>query len=154
MLLGLLIVYSAGLVALGWWVGRRVRATSQFFVAGRALGAGLIFSTFLAANIGAGSTVGATGAAYREGLAAWWWNGSAGIGSLVLAFWIGPRMWREASRYGFLTVGDFLDHRFGRGARAIAAGAIWCGSLLILTAQFNGGARVLETAEGVSHTIS
>lgn len=154
MLLSLLLLYSAGLVSLGWWVGRRVRQTGQFFVAGRVLSAGLIFSTFLAANIGAGSTVGATGAAYREGLAAWWWNGSAGLGSLALAFWIGPRMWREASARGFLTVGDFLDARYGRSARALATGAIWCGSLLILTAQFNGGARVLETAAGIPPAMS
>jgi SSS family solute:Na+ symporter len=51
----------------------------------------LIFATFLALNIGAGSTVGATDLAYRDGLSAWWWNGSAGLGSLVLAFWIGPQ---------------------------------------------------------------
>jgi SSS family solute:Na+ symporter len=153
-LLSLLVVYSIGLVLLGWWVGRRVRHTNEFFVAGRALGAGLIFSTFLAANIGAGSTVGATGAAYREGLAAWWWNGSAGLGSLVLAFWIGPRMWREASARGFLTVGDFLHHRFGSQVRTIATTAVWLGSLLILTAQFNGGARVLEVASGMPPVLS
>ena len=71
----LLIVYSIGLIVLGSWVGRSVRATADFFVAGRSLGSGLIFATFLAANIGASSTVGATGHAFRDGLAAWWWNG-------------------------------------------------------------------------------
>ena len=39
----------------------------------------------LAANIGAGSTVGATGLGYRDGISAWWWVGSAAIGSLVLS---------------------------------------------------------------------
>jgi solute:Na+ symporter, SSS family len=145
----LLVTYSAALVALGWWVGRHVRHTSEFFVANRSLGAGLIFSTFLAANIGAGSTIGATGAGYREGLAAWWWNGSAGIGSFVLAFWVGPRLWREAADHGFLTIGDFLDHHYGRGARVLATVAIWCGSLFILTGQFIGGARVLGVAAGI-----
>ena len=66
----LLIVFSAGLIFLGSWVGRSVRGSSDFFVAGRSLGPGLLFSTFLAANIGASSTVGATGHAYRDGLAA------------------------------------------------------------------------------------
>ena len=63
----LLIAYSAVLIGLGAWIGRRVRSSGDFFVAGRGLGPGLLFSTMLAANIGAGSTVGATGLGYREG---------------------------------------------------------------------------------------
>ncbi len=87
--------YSAALIALGLYVGRRVKTTSAFFVAGRSLGPVLLFATLLAANIGAGSTMGAVGIGYSGGLIAWWWVGSAGIGTLVLAFWVGPRVWRS-----------------------------------------------------------
>jgi len=146
----LLLVYSLGLIVLGLWMGRRVRGTQDFFVAGRSLGPALLFSTFLAANIGAGSTVGATGYAYTDGLAAWWWNGSAGLGSLVLAFWIGPRMWREAKHLGLMTVGDFLEHHFGRGVRGLAAGIIWFGSFAILCGQLRGAAEVLQAVAGWS----
>jgi SSS family solute:Na+ symporter len=150
-LLVILIGYSIGLVALGAWIGRRVRRTGDFFVGGRALGAGLIFATFLAPNIGAGSTVGATSIAYREGLSAWWWSGSAGLGSLVLAFWVGPRIWREAKARNFLTVGDFLEHHFGSTVRGLAALIIWGGTLAILCAQLDGAAVVLKQAAGVPH---
>ena len=146
----LLIGYSIAIVMLGWWIGRAVRGTADFFVAGRSLGPGLIFATFLAANIGAGSTVGATGAAYVDGYAAWWWNGSAALGSLVLAFWVGPRIWREAQRLGLLTVGDFLEHHFGRDVRGLAAAIIWAGSFLILCGQLKGAAEVLQRVGGVS----
>lgn len=146
----LLIVYTLAIIALGWWIGRAVRESADFFVAGRSLGAGLIFATFLAANIGAGSTVGATGAAYVDGLAAWWWNGSAGLGSLVLALWIGPRVWRQAKALGILTVGDFLEHHFGREVRGLAAAIIWAGSFSILCAQLRGAAEVLHQAGGLS----
>ena len=56
----LLVVYSLLMASVGLWVGRRVRATGDFFVAGRSLGPTLIFATFLAGTIGAGSTVGAS----------------------------------------------------------------------------------------------
>src|ERR1043166_3114940 len=86
--LALLLGYSALLVALGLVIGRRVSGTKDFFVAGRRLGPGLLFSTMLAANIGGGSTVGATGLGYRDGLSAWWWVGSAGgrapVGALLV----------------------------------------------------------------------
>ena len=49
----LILVYSAAQLALGAWISRRVRNSRDFFVAGRSLGPGLIFSTMLAANIGA-----------------------------------------------------------------------------------------------------
>jgi SSS family solute:Na+ symporter len=145
----ILIAYSILFIALGLWIGRRARA-GEFFVAGRTLGPGLLFATFLAANIGASSTVGATSLGYAEGLSAWWWNGSAGIGSLVLAFWVGPRMWREATAHGDLTLGDFLERRYGRAMRGLVASLIWLGTLTILAAQLLGIAAVLNVVAGFS----
>ena len=147
--LALLLSYSAVLVGLGLWIGRRAR-TGDFFVAGRTLGPGLLFCTFLAANIGASSTVGATSLAYNEGLSAWWWNGSAGLGSLVLAFWVGPRMWREAMAHGDLTLGDFLERRYGLTMRGLVGVLIWLGTLAILAAQLLGVAAVLHVVGGYS----
>ena len=147
--LALLLLYSALQVALGLWIGRRVRGGGDFFVAGRGLSAGLIFSTFLAANIGAGSTVGATAIGWEHGLSAWWWNGSAALGSLALAFWVGPRIWREAKAHGDLTVGDFLERHYGRALRGLVAALIWLGTLSILAAQLIGIAAVLQVAGGV-----
>lgn len=149
----LFLAYALGLIALGLWVGRAVRRSDEFFVAGRSLGAGLLFATFLAANIGAGATLTATAYAYTDGVAAWWWNGSAGLGSLVLAFWIGPRIWQEAKRHGLLTVGDFLEHHFGRGVRTLAATMLWLGSFAILCAQLKAAALVLERIGGVPPNV-
>jgi SSS family solute:Na+ symporter len=139
----LLIAYSIALTAAGLWIARSVRGSSDFFVAGRGLSAPLIFSTVLAANIGAGTTVGAAGLAYAEGVSAWWWNGSAAIGSLALAFWIGPRMWRLAAEQGFYTAGDFLEYRYSPAVRGVMASFIWIGTLAVLAAQLLAGAAVL-----------
>ena len=147
--LALLLAYSALQVGLGLWIGRRVRTGGDFFVAGRGLPAGLIFAAFLAANIGAGSTVGATAVGYSDGLSAWWRNGSAGIGSLVLAFWIGPMIWREAKAHGDLTLGDFLERHYGRAMRGVVGALIWCGTLSILAGQLIGVAAVLQVAGNV-----
>ena len=146
----LLVAYSLLMAGIGLWIGRHVRATGDFFVAGRSLGPGLIFATFLAGNIGAGSTVGAAGLGYRDGLSAWWWNASAGIGCLVLAFSVGPRMWRESVTHGDLTVGDFLERRYGRDLRLAVAILIWVGALSILAAQLLGMSTVFQVVAGAS----
>ncbi len=52
----------------------------------------MVFATMLAANIGAGSTVGAAGLAYRHGLSAWWWSGSAAIGCLLMGLLVAPAL--------------------------------------------------------------
>jgi len=144
-----LLLYSAGLIALGLWIGRRVTATEGFFVAGRKLGPVLLFATVLAANIGAGSTVGAAGLGYRDGLAAWWWVGSAGIGTLLLAFWIGPRIWRIAKEHDLYTVGDYLELRYGPSVRGIVATLLWLATLAILAGQLIAFAWILDVVADV-----
>ena len=130
-----------------------VRSSSDFFVAGRSLGPGLIFSSMLAANIGAGATVGAAGLGYRDGLSAWWWSGSAGIGSLVLAFWVGPRMWALAKTHGFYTTGDFLEYRYGPAVRGIITVLVTFGCLWILAAQLMAGAAILNVITGAPRWV-
>lgn len=145
----LLLVYSVLLVALGAWIGRRVDSSSEFFVAGRQLGPGLLFATLLAANIGAGSTVGAAGLGYRDGLAAWWWVGSAGFGTLALGWWVGPRIWKVARERGLYTVGDYLEIRYGTSVRAIVAVLLWVATLAILAGQLIAAAWVLNVVAGL-----
>jgi solute:Na+ symporter, SSS family len=147
--LALLIGYSVVVMVVGVLVGRRVKTTEEFFVASRTLGPGLLFATLVAANIGAGSTVGASGLGYRDGLSAWWWVGSAGIGSLIQAFVVGPRMRRVAAEHGLHTVGDFLEHRYGRSVRGIVASLLWLGTLAILAGQLIAMGLVLNAVLGL-----
>ena len=144
----LLLIYSVGLLALGLVIGRQVKGARDFFVAGRALGPGLLFSTLLAANIGAGSTVGATALGYRDGLAAWWWVGSAAAGSMVLALWIGPAMRRVAAKHDLRTVGDYLELRYNASVRGMVALLLWFGSLAILAGQLIAMSSILSVVAG------
>jgi SSS family solute:Na+ symporter len=150
--LPLIVLYSLLLVGTGLWLSRRVKTAADFFVAGRRLGPGVLLSTMLAANIGAGSTVGAAGLGYRDGIAAWWWVGSAGIGSFVLALTVGPRVWRESMRLDLHTVGDFLDRRYSPLVSGTVSALLWVGTLAILAGQLIALAWVLNVVAGVPKT--
>ena len=145
----LLLLYAALLVGAGLLVGRRVKSPGDFFVASRSLPASMVFVTMLAANIGAGSTVGATGLGYRHGLSAWWWSGSAAIGCLVLGWLVAPRMHRLAVEHGFFTVGDFLEWRFDRSVRVLIAAVLWLGTLALLAGQLIAMAWAFEVIAGL-----
>jgi SSS family solute:Na+ symporter len=146
--LALIAIYSIVVVGFGLWTSRLVRGSSEFFVAGRSLGPGLILSSMLAANIGAGATVNAAGLGYRDGISAWWWSGSAGLASFALAFWVGPRLWKLATEHGFYTTGDFLEYRYGPVVRGIISLLVTFGSLWILAAQLMAGAAILNVLTG------
>ncbi len=145
----LLLVYAVLMVAAGLLVARRVRASRDFFVAGRSLPGSMVFVTMLAGNIGAGSTVGATGLGYRHGLSAWWWSGSAAIGCLVLGLLVAPRLHRLASARGFFTVGDFLEWRFDRSVRVLVGAVLWLGTLSLLAGQLIAMAWALQVIAGL-----
>lgn len=146
----ILVAYSLLMMGLGLVIGRRVRGSADFFVAGRQLGPGLIFSTMLAANIGAGSTVGATSIGYTAGVTAWWWVGSAAIGSVVLAFWIGPAMRRTAAAHDLRTVGDYLEFRYNATVRGAISALLWIGSIFILAGQLLAIGSILNTVAGLA----
>jgi SSS family solute:Na+ symporter len=149
----LLVVYSLAQVALGVWIGRRVHTARDFFVAGRSLGPGLLFSTMLAANIGAGSTVGATALGYSDGLSAVWWVGSAALGNAILAFWVGPAIRRVAAAHDLRTVGDFLEFRFGVGVRTALSALLWVGAIFILAGQLIAIATILNVVVGLPWSV-
>ena len=151
--LSVLLFYSFFLIILGLWLSRRVATSRDFFVADRKLNSVLLFASLLAANIGAGSTVGAAGLGYRIGLSAWWWVGSAGLGSIILALVVGPHLRDLAEQHSFLTVGDFLDFRFGRAVRALCAVVLWIASLVILAGQLIAVAWILNVVVGSSKAL-
>ena len=145
----LLLAYTVAITVFGVWIGRRVRGPADFFVAGRRLTWPLVGGTVLAANVGAGTTVGAAGLAYHDGISAWWWNGSVGLGTLGLAWWVGPRLWALARERGHLTLGDYLEDRYSAHVRGLVALLILIGTLAILAGQMIAGAAVLEVVAGL-----
>jgi len=148
----LILAYCVLQVVLGLWLGRKVRSSGDFFVAGRSLSPGLLFATLVAANVGAGSTVGAAGLGYSNGISAWWWVGSAGVGSLIMAFTVGPKIWKIASDHGLKTAGDFLEWRFSRNLRGAVSSLLWVGTISILSGQLIALAWVLNVVAGLDKT--
>lgn len=144
-----IIGYAILLILIGWYVGRKVKSSSGFFVAGRKLETKLLFTTLIAANLGAGSTVGVAALAYKSGISAWWWIGSAGIGSMILAFWVGPKIWRIACRYNLYTLGDYLDKRYSMLYRGVFSAMMAVGTLALFSGQLLGIAWILEVVAGV-----
>ena len=146
----LLIVYSVGVVALGLWTSRLVRGSSDFFVGGRALGPGAAACRRCWRPTSARPRPSASpGKAYQEGISAWWWVGSAGIGSMLFAFTVAPALWRLAKAHQFYTTGDYLEFRYGVGIRTVLSIVICLAALILLAGQLLAGATILKLVMGI-----
>lgn len=144
-----IIGYAVLLIFIGWFIGKHVKGASDFFVAGRTLGAPLLFTTLLAANIGAGSTVGVAGMGFKSGISSWWWIGSSAIGSLFLAYVVGPKIWQMAKKYNLYTLGDYFDLRYSKLLRGLISGMMVVGSLALFAGQLIGISWILNVVAGI-----
>ncbi|KPK05536.1 MAG: hypothetical protein AMS20_06355, partial [Gemmatimonas sp. SG8_28] len=65
----------------------------------------------------------------------------------------GPRMWRIAREHDLYTVGDWLEHRYGRSVRLTIVILLWLGTLAILAGQLIAVAWVLDAVAGVPKVV-
>lgn len=112
--LAAVLAYLGLLLAVAW----RARAArgddslSSFYLAGRSLGPFVLFATLYATQYSGNSLLGYPGEAYRIGFA---WVMSLGfmMGIIVAYLLVAPRLYLIARRHGYVTPGDWLDHRYG-----------------------------------------
>ncbi|MCX7970438.1 MAG: sodium:solute symporter family protein [Negativicutes bacterium] len=151
---GLLAVYAAILLAISWLAGRRTRTAGDFFVAGRNLTPFWLFISLVAPNIGAGSTIGVAGLAYRYGWVAGLWTMAAAAGTAVLALVVGPRIWQQARQHQLLTVGDWLAWRYGGRLRNMVSATMAVGALALFAGQLLGMAYIVHVLSGLERGLA
>lgn len=139
-------LYLVAMLLVGWWAARRIRDAEDFVVAGRNLPLWLCSSTLLATWMGAGTAMGAAGAAYESGF--------LGViadpfGAALCLFLAGLFFVRMMRRMRLLTIVNFFDTKYGRRVGLVASLALiavyvgWTGSQLVAFGY------VLQTLAGI-----
>ena len=141
-------LYAVLLIAVGVIISRRVKGADDFFVGGRKMAPFLLFITLVAPNIGAGSTVGVAGMGFTSGISAAWWIIASAVGTFILAFIIGPKIWEIAKNHGFYTLGDYLEYRYNRYLRGLISLMMAIGTLAIFAGQLMGIGWILSVVAG------
>ena len=110
--------YTLALCFLGFWMGRRRRATSdEYFLAGRTLPWYVVGSSFVASNISTEHFIGMIGGAFIYGIcvATYEW---LNVGSFTLLIWIFIPFLLAARVF---TIPEFLEKRFSPTLRQLFA---------------------------------
>ena len=129
-----LAVYMGALLWIGWWASKRVSNEADFLVAGRSLGIPLTIGALVATWYGAGTTMGAAGAAYLFG--------TQGVvfdpyGAALCLLLIGLVFGRIVRRSKYMTLVDYFKSRYNAPVATIAGFIMviaemgWVGALLV-----------------------
>lgn len=111
-------IYLVSMVAIGALAARRSKTSTDFIVAGRGLSLPVAAATLLATWMGAGTIMGAAGAAYSGGVYATIADPFGAGACLLIA---GMFFVRTLRRMRLLTIIDLFEIKYGRHAAIIAA---------------------------------
>ncbi|MER6011829.1 sodium:solute symporter [Streptomyces bluensis] len=146
-----IVVYLAGMLAMGWWGMRRARSKSEFLVAGRRLGPAMYSGTMAAIVLGGASTIGGVGLGYRYGLSGAWMVFTIGLGLLALSVFFSARI----ARLKVYTVSEMLDLRYGGGRAGVISGVVmWAYTLMLAVTSTIAYATIFDVLFDLNRAVA
>ncbi|MCX4762327.1 sodium:solute symporter [Streptomyces sp. NBC_01275] len=145
-----IVVYLAGMLAMGWWGMRRARSKSEFLVAGRRLGPVMYSGTMAAIVLGGASTIGGVGLGYQYGLSGAWMVFAIGLGLLALSVFFSARI----ARLKVYTVSEMLDLRYGGRAGVISGVVMWAYTLMLAVTSTIAYATIFDVLLDMNRTLA
>ncbi|MFG2096725.1 sodium:solute symporter [Streptomyces sp. NPDC048612] len=145
-----IVLYLAGMLAMGWWGMRRAKSKSEFLVAGRRLGPAMYSGTMAAIVLGGASTIGGVGLGYQYGLSGAWMVFTIGLGLLALSVFFSARI----ARLKVYTVSEMLDLRYGGSAGIISGVVMWAYTLMLAVTSTIAYATIFDVLFGLDRSLS
>ncbi|WP_316776186.1 sodium:solute symporter [Streptomyces sasae] len=145
-----IVLYLAGMLAMGWFGMRRARSKSDFLVAGRRLGPAMYSGTMAAIVLGGASTIGGVGLGYQYGLSGAWMVFTIGLGLLALSVFFSARI----ARLKVYTVSEMLDLRYGGRAGVISGVVMWAYTLMLAVTSTIAYATIFDVLFDMNRTLA
>lgn len=138
-----ILLYIVGQLLLALVLSRRPKTESDYLLAGRSLGPWLATFSVFATWFGAETCIGATGEAYKYGVAGVITDpfGYA-LGIVLLGVFFATTLWKR----GLVTMADLFRRRYGIGVERLAAIVMIPTSLLWAAAQIRAFGQVLASS--------
>ena len=142
---GILIVYMAGLLAMGYYFLRKNKSTDDFFVSNRNMSSWHIGLSVVATDVGGGFSIGLGGLGFLIGLSGSWMLFTGLIGAWLSAVILIPKVYTLGVSNRFTTFPQLFAH-FYNGKVALAAGIISAiGYLGFTSSQILAGAKLASS---------
>lgn len=135
-----IIAYFVAMILVGVYFSKKIKNNDSFAVADRSLSLPVVIGTTVATCMGAGTALGDVGYMFEVGL--------VGIVSVAMwnVGWIGQNVMAKSLRAsGVSSLPEFLEHKYGKSTRNIAAFVLLVMVANSTAAQFKAGGTILET---------
>ncbi|MEV0053698.1 sodium:solute symporter family protein [Saccharopolyspora shandongensis] len=108
--------YFALLVVIGVQTSRKIKSSDDFAVAGNRIIWPVFFGSFAAAFLGGGASIGNAGATFRDGYVYMFAFSAFAVQTVLIGIFVAPRLKRYLGAH---TVGDVMEHHYGRASRLV-----------------------------------
>jgi Na+/proline symporter len=145
-LLFAIIAYVLIQFAIGAWVSRRIATASDYILAGRSLGTGLVVFSVFATFFGAEAIVAAGGAVYDKGLSGAVVDPvSYAAAIIIVGLFFARALWAR----GLTTFADLFRQRYSQGVERLVVVVLLPGSIFWAAAQIRSFGQILEVNSGM-----
>ena len=143
----IILAYLLGMLWVGLYFTRRVKTSSDFFVAGRTLGPVVLMATVCASIIGGSALIGRGGYAYTGGMVAIAIALPYMVGMFIFSCFTG-RIADIGRRYNVTSIPEFLEYRFGKTVKLLSGIMIAYSMAATVGAQISATATVFSVIGG------
>ena len=146
----ILLLFGAGWIAFGWWLGRRNKTLEDYMLAGRNVGLALASATAMATWITSNTTLVAPQLTYQFGI---WGMVGYSMAALGLIFFAPMAQRIKALMPSGYTCGDFIRLRFGRTAWYVFLVVSFFYAMGWLVSLGMAGGILLEALSGLDYHL-
>jgi len=151
-ILGVLALYIVLVLVIGLASHKLFRGTGEdFFVATRTIGPFVLLMSLFGTNMTAFALLGASGEAYRTGIAVFGLMASSSALIIPAVFYfVGTRLWSLGKRYGYVTQVQFFRERYGSDTLGLLLFVALVCLLIpyVLIGMIAGGITVAQVTDG------
>jgi SSS family transporter len=146
-----IIAYLVILLAIGGWASRRVHGETDFLLAGRTLGFGIVTMSLFATWFGAETLMGSAAAIAQKGLS----GGRADpFGYALCLFIMAVLLAYQMREKGYTTLGDFFRERFGPSSETLAVIIMIPTSIIWASAQLFAFSQILVVVTEINAELA
>lgn len=151
---GILFVYLALMVGLGFYAKHRQQNVEDYFVAGRRMGPVTIACLWLAAWIGGAAVVGTSSRVYEFGVTGVWYVLAQAVGCLLFGLFMAGRVKQLGDRHKHLTYPDFIEQHYDSRTRVVATLTTILAFTAYSAGQLAAAAAILQVLLGWDYSLS
>lgn len=141
-----LVVYFAAILGVGLWFLRKNEDDDDYYLGGRAMGAGHIGLSVVATDVGGGFSIGLGGLGFAMGMSGSWMLFTGLVGAWLAAVLLIPKVHALGTQHGLSTYPQLFGLRFDR--RVATAGAVVSaiGYIGFTASQLRAGAKLASSS--------